>query len=211
MPSPRHYYRVWCTTDSKWEYIWDTVVPTTCPANGAHTIDASKITIEETRQPKPFNLSLPKDTEGTGASKENSKGYATIKVTSGSTAYGLSSLVWGEDKHTDAKLVLQVAFWMSASGTGTVVRICGQIKKTADGEDSGAAFTLKGFQSITINYTRVGDRFSTEIELDASSFEKGDSISIQAGRDGNNDYTGGGASDNASVAINIQTVEALAI
>ena len=38
-------YRVWCTTDNKYEYVWGTAVPTTCPINTGHTIDTNKTTV----------------------------------------------------------------------------------------------------------------------------------------------------------------------
>lgn len=34
------YWRVRCTTDSKYEYVWSENAPTECPTNGAHTIDS---------------------------------------------------------------------------------------------------------------------------------------------------------------------------
>lgn len=49
-------YRVWCSTDSKWEYIWleDTATaPTTCPANPAHTIDSAKTSSVDTAESDP--------------------------------------------------------------------------------------------------------------------------------------------------------------
>ena len=42
-------YRLWCSTDSKWEYVWDNDEPTVCPVNPAHTIDSSKIDIIRAR------------------------------------------------------------------------------------------------------------------------------------------------------------------
>jgi len=44
-------YRVWCNTDSQWEYNWreESEGPqTTCPVNTAHPIDASKTSYVET-------------------------------------------------------------------------------------------------------------------------------------------------------------------
>jgi len=41
-------WRIWCNTDSQWEYRWDPVEPTVCPVNGAHSIDAAKTAIVET-------------------------------------------------------------------------------------------------------------------------------------------------------------------
>ncbi|MHA2062821.1 MAG: hypothetical protein ACXABY_00330 [Candidatus Thorarchaeota archaeon] len=43
-------YRVWCTTDEKWEYtsflLEDDGAPTVCPENPAHGIDTNKTSIE---------------------------------------------------------------------------------------------------------------------------------------------------------------------
>jgi hypothetical protein len=42
-------YRVWCNTDSKYEYIWleDTeAAPTTCPTDTNHVIDSAKTSVE---------------------------------------------------------------------------------------------------------------------------------------------------------------------
>lgn len=38
-------YRIWCNTDSKWEYVWGENAPTKCPTNTTHTIDATKTAI----------------------------------------------------------------------------------------------------------------------------------------------------------------------
>jgi len=38
-------YKVWCDTDSKWEYVWLDVTPTVCPSNIGHTIDTGKTAI----------------------------------------------------------------------------------------------------------------------------------------------------------------------
>ena len=42
-----HKYRIWCTTDSKGEYVIASAVPTTCPTNGGHTVDTSSVVITE--------------------------------------------------------------------------------------------------------------------------------------------------------------------
>ena len=33
-----NYYRIYCQTDSKWEYIWSEDLPTVCPVNDTHTV-----------------------------------------------------------------------------------------------------------------------------------------------------------------------------
>jgi len=46
-----NHYRVWCNTDSKYEFVWldvDAAAPTTCPTDTGHTIDQDKTAIVET-------------------------------------------------------------------------------------------------------------------------------------------------------------------
>jgi len=46
-------YRVWCDTDSQWEYLWSEseTAPTTCPADPVgHTIDSNKTSVVETTE-----------------------------------------------------------------------------------------------------------------------------------------------------------------
>lgn len=40
-----YQWRLRCTTDTRFEYIWSETEPTLCPTDGAHTIDSSKTTI----------------------------------------------------------------------------------------------------------------------------------------------------------------------
>lgn len=40
-------YRVWCNTDSKYEYVWSETVPTTCPIDTGHSIDTAKTVVVE--------------------------------------------------------------------------------------------------------------------------------------------------------------------
>lgn len=48
-------YKIYCQTDSKFEYVWkdeDEAAPTTCPTNTAHTCDLNSVAIDETVDPK---------------------------------------------------------------------------------------------------------------------------------------------------------------
>jgi hypothetical protein len=38
-------YKIYCTTDSKWEYMWGVTPPTTCPTNTAHSVDLSSVSV----------------------------------------------------------------------------------------------------------------------------------------------------------------------
>ena len=40
------YYKIWCTTDSQYEYVWLEDEPTVCPVNNTHTVDLNSISIE---------------------------------------------------------------------------------------------------------------------------------------------------------------------
>ena len=40
-----YHYRVYCNTDSKNEYVWNTSIPTTCPINSEHDINTESISI----------------------------------------------------------------------------------------------------------------------------------------------------------------------
>jgi hypothetical protein len=46
-----YYYRVYCTTDAQNEYIWAEDQPVTCPINSAHSIDITKTSIIDKRDP----------------------------------------------------------------------------------------------------------------------------------------------------------------
>lgn len=49
-------YRVYCITDSKYIYIWDTTIPTKCNENDSHNIDHTTITIVETVDTSLVNI-----------------------------------------------------------------------------------------------------------------------------------------------------------
>ena len=43
-------YRVRCTTDNKYEYVWAETTPTTCPINTHHSIDSTLTSIVDTKE-----------------------------------------------------------------------------------------------------------------------------------------------------------------
>jgi len=62
-----HKWRVYCVTDSKYEYTWldeNQSTPTTCPTNTAHTIDTSQVTIVDTRDSNIVNINQEDTTTG---------------------------------------------------------------------------------------------------------------------------------------------------
>lgn len=61
------YFKIWCTTDSKYEYVWkyEDDLPTTCPTNTAHTIDADSIVGTKSIKENEFKL-IEEGVEQTG-------------------------------------------------------------------------------------------------------------------------------------------------
>ena len=39
-------WKIYCITDSQYEYIWDDVSPTVCPVNGGHSVDTNQVSKE---------------------------------------------------------------------------------------------------------------------------------------------------------------------
>lgn len=68
-------YRLYCTTDGTYEYIWGEEPPTTCPTNTAHTIDLSSITIVDKIEPN--ELKVKEESVPTGGNF----GVSTLKMT----------------------------------------------------------------------------------------------------------------------------------
>jgi len=59
-------WRLWCTTDSKYEYVWleEGNVPTVCTSNTTHSIDILQNRIMEIRD--PIEISIKEETTPTG-------------------------------------------------------------------------------------------------------------------------------------------------
>lgn len=56
MASKLNHYRLWCDTDSQWEYSWGKTAPTTCPTDTAHDIDETKTAVVEAASTEQVNL-----------------------------------------------------------------------------------------------------------------------------------------------------------
>lgn len=63
-----NYWRVWCSTDSKWEYVWieDPTVPTDCPVNDSHSIDTTKSVIQDIVKSTDVDAVIVEETIPTG-------------------------------------------------------------------------------------------------------------------------------------------------
>ena len=52
------YYRIYCETDSKWEYLWSNSEPTTCPTNAGHSVNSNSISKRRAKFDEDFTLNL---------------------------------------------------------------------------------------------------------------------------------------------------------
>ena len=52
------FYRIYCETDSKWEYAWDDAPITTCPENVGHTVNSNSISDIEPEFNEDFTLNI---------------------------------------------------------------------------------------------------------------------------------------------------------
>ena len=50
------YYRLWCETDKKYEYVWGQEPPTLCPTNTSHDIDIGSIIVDKTITEKQIKI-----------------------------------------------------------------------------------------------------------------------------------------------------------
>lgn len=81
-------YRVFCTTDAKFEYIWAETEPTTCPTNTTHTINSTKTSIVDTSDSSVVTVKEESTSTGGHFSCE------TFKVTAEANSTGTYSTSW---------------------------------------------------------------------------------------------------------------------
>lgn len=198
-------YRVWCETESTSVYEWATTAPTTCPNNGAHTITASKTAAVESRAPLNLILDAPIEPVVPGASKVIANDRPAIEVETDTTGYGAIQTVWPHEQNDAAKIALMFCVCLKESGTGTATRLIARAKAHGEGEDSSGSWADTQALDLTVTHTTIGEVFCGTIELDASTFELGDAVALQVGRDGSH------ANDTLSVALDILSVEGKAL
>lgn len=148
-------------------------------------------------------LEMPFDTVEAGVSRVVANGFPATEIQAGITGFAATDLVWPLKGSTELELLLK--FILKASGTGSNVRLAAKVKAQSTGEDSSAAFSPDGFKAVPVSFTTLGEVFEGAILLDASGISDGDAVSLQVGRDGNNEM-GAGTNDDVDVAIQIIAV-----
>lgn len=198
-------YRVWCETESAYVYQWATAEPTDCPNNGAHTITTSKTAAVESRAPLLLILDAPIEPVVPGASKVIANDRPAIEIETNTTGYGAIQTVWPHEQNDESLIELHFCVVLESSGTGTTTRLIARAKAHGDGDDSSGSWADTQAVDVTVSHTTIGEVFCGTIQLDASSFELGDAVALQVGRDGSH------ANDTLSTALDIISVEGHAL
>ena len=196
-----YYWRVWCETDLKSEYVWSKTAPTVCPVNGGHAITLANTAIVGGRLAVVLNDSPTLAPIEPNATSVVANGRPAIETQPAADGYAATSAVWSRPINAAALLTITAKFILEASGTGTVVRLAAKAKAESVGDDSSEAFTLTGFDDVTVTHATLGEVFEGTIELDASSFNEDDALAIQIGR------AGADAADTCDVAVQIISVK----
>lgn len=137
-----------------------------------------------------------------GASKVVANDRPAIEIQNGVTGYAAIQAVWPFTQSSLSQVRAKALFVLKASGTGSNVRIAARMKSQGVGEDSTAAFADTEFVVVPVTFTTIGEVFSGEVILDASSAHLDDALALQIGRDGNNEL-GAGSDDDVNQAIQI--------
>jgi len=81
-------YRIYCSTDSQYEYQWAETEPSTCPTNTAHTIDATKTSIVD--KVDPNETLIKEESTPTGGNFD----CTTLKVNATKNTISTSKISW---------------------------------------------------------------------------------------------------------------------
>jgi len=81
-------WKIFCTTDSQFEYIWQVSSPTTCPVNGGHSVDTNRVSKEDdimcitiTNVDSPYNFNQ------LGLLCDSTNGNITVTLPKASRSY----------------------------------------------------------------------------------------------------------------------------
>lgn len=130
-----------------------------------------------------LHLTLPKEVIGS-ATKAVVNDRPAVTFPTGQDSWGAVSISWPRAVDSNAELRLGICFVVAGSGSGAAVVLEGKIKAESEGDDSGADFSATDTDIAAVDHANPGDIFCAQIVLDVSTFEKGNSVALQIGRQG---------------------------
>jgi hypothetical protein len=121
------------------------------------------------------------------------------------TDFGSHSVYWTRGPTTSVNVYVLFTPKTVASGT-KYVRIAARVKSKAPGEAMGGAFDVTNYVAVNVTGVAAGT-FAPKatISLTPATFAAGDGVTIQIGRDGNNEL-GGGQNDDSGKGIYIMAI-----
>ena len=137
-----------------------------------------------------------------GVSRVVANGRPGLEFMQGLTGLAAIQGVWPLAQAAYAEVRITMKFAMKATGTGSYVRLAARVKFHGEGDDSSGDWVDSDFVAVPITYTTIGEMFEGVITLEASAAAQHDSVALQIGRDGNNEF-GTGTDDDANKAVQI--------
>lgn len=197
-------WRIRCTTDSVYEYIWSSTKPTVCPTDAGHSVDATSVVVVGSRECLAVVVDPSMSAVEPGSSVVVANGRPAVEIQNGQDGWGAILAQWPHDVLSVAKLDVTLKFILKAAGTGSIVRVGARAKSESAGDDSSAAWADTQYLDVAVTHTTVGETFEGKVTLDASNFSVGDALALQIGREGSH------ANDDVDVAMQITGVKAVA-
>lgn len=111
-------------------------------------------------------------------------GRPAVEIQANGDGWGALQGVWPYAQNAAACLRVTLKAILKATGTGTVLRLGARAKAHGAGEDSSAAWTDTQYVDVTVSHTTLGEVFEGVVNLDASTFDIGDAVALQVGRNG---------------------------
>ena len=144
----------------------------------------------------PYSININPETlatQGNNPTHIVANDYAALEFSKSKTDFGSWSALW--QRTPSADVTVKVQFILRSSSSGTVVRIGIKTKSKAVGEDSSSGFDAEVVDPVTINTTTIGEIFQATLTIPAATFADGDATTLNIGRDGQEEISGGAADD----------------
>lgn len=199
------YYRIRCLTDNKYEHEWSETEPTTCPVNPAHVIDAPATAVVDGRNEIDIVVDPAPSAVEPGASLVVANDRPAVEVQAGQEGWGALDVHWPHEVNAAARLKVCVGFILKALGAGLVARIGVRVKAQGPGDDSSDPWSDVQYEDVPVTHVTLGEVFKATLDLDAGTFESGDAVALQFGRDGTH------VNDTLDQAVQIFCVKGVAI
>jgi hypothetical protein len=174
-------YRVYCNTDSKFEYGWGETAPTQCPVNSAHSINATKTSIVDASETNLVTINEGSNQTG------GYFGCTTFKVTAAANSTGTVSTYFEfpisalavtfstESSHTGNFLDLSIA---KDKVIGAITQNCGPVSSYVSGNYVVGDTVLYTDALGNRVYTCIQNTVSNELPTNTSYWILGYEISV---------------------------------